>query len=312
MTQPGLYVELAPDWTENAWVQFPRRFARDRSLSFRARGVALLLASHAPSYRMSVEILVGWGTEGRDAVRTAVRELERAGWLTRFRPPGESGGVIVYQLHAEPVLPDGTPSADFQPKGSPDGPGGPSHPTENPPTENPPALIRNSRAVVEVTHPSTGPSLEIADALSREGPVDGGRASAHAPTREAQSATRLPDGWQPKASTIEWAKRSEPNVDLRREHEKFTDHWLAAAGASARKRDWDAAWRNWIRRAADQSPRRGTSPTAASTTDARVSQALDLAAYYRQVDGGDPAALGLPARSRPVQQELFAIGGGRG
>ena len=40
-----------------------------------------------------------------------------------------------------------------------------------------------------------------------------------------------------------------PWVDLKLETHKFKDHWAAATKA-AMKKDWDAAFRNWIRNAA--------------------------------------------------------------
>jgi hypothetical protein len=33
--------------------------------------------------------------------------------------------------------------------------------------------------------------------------------------------------------------------------ERFRDHWHAKAGKDAMKRDWDAAYRNWVRNAAE-------------------------------------------------------------
>ncbi len=36
-----------------------------------------------------------------------------------------------------------------------------------------------------------------------------------------------------------------------REFDQFRDHWLAASGAKAAKRDWLAAWRTWCRNAID-------------------------------------------------------------
>ena len=35
--------------------------------------------------------------------------------------------------------------------------------------------------------------------------------------------------------------------DVRREAECFADYWHAKAGADARKADWLATWRNWVR-----------------------------------------------------------------
>lgn len=40
-------------------------------------------------------------------------------------------------------------------------------------------------------------------------------------------------------------------INGRAETEKFVDHWLAASGQRAIKRDWVAAWRNWMRNAAE-------------------------------------------------------------
>lgn len=35
------------------------------------------------------------------------------------------------------------------------------------------------------------------------------------------------------------------NLDPDRTFLKFKNHWKAANGAKARKRDWDATWENW-------------------------------------------------------------------
>jgi hypothetical protein len=32
---------------------------------------------------------------------------------------------------------------------------------------------------------------------------------------------------------------------------KFRDHWTAKSGADATKVDWQAAWRNWVRRSVE-------------------------------------------------------------
>ena len=68
---------------------------------------------------------------------------------------------------------------------------------------------------------------------------------------------RLPDDWTPtdcdanvraaSGQTTEW---------INSEFEKFHDYWLAISGAKGRKVDWDATWRNWIRRAIETDKRR--------------------------------------------------------
>jgi hypothetical protein len=67
----------------------------------------------------------------------------------------------------------------------------------------------------------------------------------------APRATRkCPQSFEVTEVLIAWASEEAPLVDLQRETAKFRDHTFKAAHS-----DWDGAWRNWIRRAAEQSPR---------------------------------------------------------
>ncbi|QFG11129.1 replication initiation protein [Mycobacterium phage Xula] len=93
-----------------------------------------------------------------------------------------------------------------------------------------------------------------------------------APTAKASRGSRLPEGWMPDEATIAAMREQFPHVDLRAEHEKFTDYWRAAAGAKGRKADWTATWRNWIRRAAENAPRTSASAPAASNGLGKPSQ----------------------------------------
>lgn len=65
------------------------------------------------------------------------------------------------------------------------------------------------------------------------------------------TATRLPADWRLPRAWGEWALSERPDMtadDVRREAETFADYWRAKAGADARKLDWQATWRNWVRR----------------------------------------------------------------
>lgn len=70
----------------------------------------------------------------------------------------------------------------------------------------------------------------------------------------ARRATRLPDGFALTPERRAYAERE--GIDAQREFDKFRDHWSQAGGSNARKHDWDAAWRLWCRRAADDLSRR--------------------------------------------------------
>ena len=94
--------------------------------------------------------------------------------------------------------------------------------------------------------------------------VGGGHAAADAspsatpkPSTTAKTATRLPDDWVLPMSWGEWAQSERPDmttVDVRKEAEVFADFWHAKAGADAKKLDWQATWRNWIRRCDGRKP----------------------------------------------------------
>ncbi|MFC3711318.1 hypothetical protein ACFOMD_01970 [Sphingoaurantiacus capsulatus] len=78
------------------------------------------------------------------------------------------------------------------------------------------------------------------------------------PTRNRRGrGERLIPRWQPAPLPMPEADMVAlwPAGRLERELARFRDHWAAAAGANARKHDWDAAWRNWLRKADDETPR---------------------------------------------------------
>jgi hypothetical protein len=74
-------------------------------------------------------------------------------------------------------------------------------------------------------------------------------------TKEKRSGSRLasdwllPDDWLAEAKAI----RSDLSTEqIRRESESFKDYWVGKAGKDASKLDWQATWRNWIRRSSTQ------------------------------------------------------------
>lgn len=100
-------------------------------------------------------------------------------------------------------------------------------------------------------------------------------------TPQQRRGHRLPDDWQPDRTPGNLkAEDGHPADWLRRELDKFRDHWAAATGKNATKLDWNAAWRNWLRNAEDFAPKGGLNAprTAASLTDADWQRMFERAA----------------------------------
>lgn len=70
------------------------------------------------------------------------------------------------------------------------------------------------------------------------------------PKKKKIKATRLPEDWVLPTEWGLWAMQEEmlTRDEVIRQEDKFRDFWLAKAGKDACKQDWQATWRNWIRR----------------------------------------------------------------
>lgn len=67
--------------------------------------------------------------------------------------------------------------------------------------------------------------------------------------------SRLPAGWRPPPELWDWARVEVPEWNAprhERELETFRDYWTAQPGSKGVKLDWDATYRNWIRRSGGQ------------------------------------------------------------
>lgn len=105
----------------------PTSTVRHGAVSYRARGVLSRLLSNSDGYGMTAEALSaeGAGCEGRDAIRTALRELRRAGYIERAAIKSDSGrfgGVVMYVYDTPQAVLNGkpeNPSAGYPAAGMP-------------------------------------------------------------------------------------------------------------------------------------------------------------------------------------------------
>lgn len=75
--------------------------------------------------------------------------------------------------------------------------------------------------------------------------------AAQPPAPKTVRASRLPADWKLPEAWEAWALQEHPSWTpdgVRRVADQFRDYWTAKGGADARKVDWEATWRNWVRR----------------------------------------------------------------
>ena len=69
-------------WDDNFTI-ISNEWLRDERLSFKARGLLAYIESHHPEWSISVTWLAGHSIEGKEALRSAIAELELYGYLER-------------------------------------------------------------------------------------------------------------------------------------------------------------------------------------------------------------------------------------
>ena len=85
--------------------------------------------------------------------------------------------------------------------------------------------------------------------------------------------SRLPSDWSLPRSWADWAI-SNGHMRPIDEANRFADYWRSQPGAKGRKSDWEATWRNWIRRSLEggRKPARNLEPTGILGALVRLNQ----------------------------------------
>lgn len=110
----------------------------------------------------------------------------------------------------------------------------------------------------------------------------------------ARKGHRLPVDWQPVAITGEIgdAIAAWPPGALERELARFRDWAAAANGPNALKQDWQATWRNWLRKADDEGRHKRNDPPRHPTSRPTTRQIGErVAARFAAGGNGNPDLL---------------------
>jgi hypothetical protein len=136
---------------ENPYVMIDKCGLNDERLSWKAKGLLAYLLSKPDDWQIYESDLIKRAKDGRDAVRTALRELEKYGYMSRrqMRSEGGSFGQMEYVIYERPI----TEELDTDDGKPVDGEKVPL--TENPSTGNPltenPLLLSNDLTKNDLT-----------------------------------------------------------------------------------------------------------------------------------------------------------------
>lgn len=125
---------------------------RDERLSLKSKGLLSLILSLPDDWRISIEGMTQFSADGKDAIRSAIRELTDAGYITRAQTHSEAGTFSGYDyiVHETPVA---SPSSGFPTMEKPT--------TGNPTTENP--TQRNTEELSTVLPPIVPHEGDVGD-----------------------------------------------------------------------------------------------------------------------------------------------------
>lgn len=216
----------------------------------------LLVNGRTPNMRQLAAVL---GCSEKDANKL-VAELEENGVFSR----SDDGTIYSRRMVRDKVISDEA-SANGKKGGNPQI--NPKKATKVKPEEDkgltptlnqeatPPLKHQEAEADTDTERKNSLRELE-----SASGDASPGQAVAVAtkPTK-AKRACRLAENWHPSPEQIQFARDN--GVDPVKTAAVFRDYWLGVPGSRGSKLDWDATWRNWVRR--DQDIRPTARPTQA-------------------------------------------------
>jgi hypothetical protein len=102
------FIDVNPTRKSDNFTMIENALLRNKSLSFKARGILCHLLSHRAGWKIRMSELRKDCVDGEAAIRSGIDELVRAGYMTRERVRGDSGRMLGwrYRVFEEPVPTD--------------------------------------------------------------------------------------------------------------------------------------------------------------------------------------------------------------
>ena len=189
----------------SGYTVLPNGILRDPGLSLKTKGLFAIILSLPEDWDYSVTGLAAVANCGRDAIRTALGEMEQAGYLSRSRAHGENGKFtgMVYTIRdqAEPLLENPTVADDAPLSGFPTL----AEPTSvDPSSENPTQLNKD---------------IQSKDLINPHSPPQGDKPEEKKKQRRPKSVPQ----WKPERFEAFWAyyPRHEDRLSAVREWDRL-------------------------------------------------------------------------------------------
>ena len=142
---------------------------RNSNLSYKAKGVLLQMLSLPDQWKFSAEALMELATDGRDSIRTALKELEEHNYLKRTRQTNEKGQFVGYDYDVYEYPKTESPTTDKTDDGkSDDGKHGVLLNTIKSNTNNTPVLSNDNTSPKGTRPRFSPPSVEDVEAYCFE------------------------------------------------------------------------------------------------------------------------------------------------
>lgn len=173
---------------------------RDERLSLKSKGLLSVILSLPDDWRISIEGMTQFSADGKDAIRSAIRELTDAGYITRAQTHSEAGTFSGYEytIHETPAA---SPSSGFPTMEKPT--------TEKPTQRNTERLSTILPPIVPQSDADGGnPSVSLAaDTSPVRGGTEGetGEAQSGEPPKRKRRATKSAPDYRPDTFARFWA-----------------------------------------------------------------------------------------------------------
>lgn len=241
----------------------PNALLQDKRLSYKARGVLAYLLSKPDNWEVRKQDIIT-PKDGDSTIRAALQELKEAGYVRWVSVRDAKGQVLRWEYHVYDAPQAGDdPLVDFQQMDSPDVdfPHVEKPHVGCPHVENhPPYKELNKKQRTEKNKELRESVLDFCAA-----PLSPSPSKVPPAPKKAKPSRFVPGDFALTTALRQWAQTEFPRVNVDYETAKFRDHEFHTAHT-----DWAKAWRNWIRRAAEQHGNGPPIPASSSPTSRLV------------------------------------------